>query len=862
MKNINNLFVLLATSLLATTGCKEKTNPTPDLEPTKVSFGYSIEGYQTKANDSTFESGSQISIFATEQDNNFANNVKYTFDGKEFASENSIVIEDEQLAYYAMFPYSSDASTSGVFTAATDQSAADDYSNSDLMTAYVAPTNSATPTLNFSHAMVQIEVNITNSDIDTDGATFSVMAKNQVNYDIELGEVEATGEDVDIAGYSSEEDTFSAIVAPQTISGDVNFLCVEIDGVQYYGKTTEAVELISGTRYICSATIENGEITYTSSLGEWNDGDIYVEPVDLTAVVKSVSVSDIIVTVDKGTNTDNYYVGLLTPSMYDDDPIASAEALVDQEINQYNTDFSKADGMVVFAENGDVSLDKGWNLSAGSNYVIIVCCVSAEGVISSNVVAVETATEALELLDPIGFTVEEAGSDFITIKTNPSAEVVNYVAAPVLNDVYQLEFLGENIEVANYVVNTLKYNNIDITKANGTTIFNGAATIDLSEAWTIEAETLYRVLVFGIDATGSVTTEVAVQDVTTLAKEEESGTLEVSSLYTSENNITVNVKVKGGVGNYYLGAYLKSKADMLFSGDADMIAESLITKAKANNVDFTTPDGVYVFNNSTYFHDMNSGWTFEAGTEYIVLAFGVDAEGNITTDVATCIAETTAAASGSSEEYEAWLGTWTVTSTSSYGASGEAISFDVVIKEEEADEKFKVVGWGVSEYCQDEGSYYVDFNADNGNMEFAAYTYRSSYWLESTEYTMYSAAFGIVGDGTEPVAITPATSERFDAAMSAVINSDGTEATVTGATGTASDGTAYTVTFVDAMLADGNGNPKYWPIADAYAQTLNPIGPYTMVKKTATEAPAMSAKSVVPVAKTRLAIEGKGALRR
>ena len=95
---------------------------------------------------------------------------------------------------------------------------------------------------------------------------------------------------------------------------------------------------------------------------------------------------------------------------------------------------------------------------------------------------------------------------------------------------------------------------------------------------------------------------------------------------------------------------------------------------------------------------MKKTLTVDSDTEYIPCAFGLKIVNGWVYPI-TELAKGTAFMSGQgdpmSPEYQAWLGTWTVTSTSSE-KSKQPITFDITLAKKVANTSYSLTGWDIS----------------------------------------------------------------------------------------------------------------------------------------------------------------------
>lgn len=239
-------------------------------------------------------------------------------------------------------------------------------------------------------------------------------------------------------------------------------------------------------------------------------------------------------------------------------------------------------------------------------------------------------------------------------------------------------------------------------------------------------------------------------------------------------------------------------------------------------------------------------------TEYITIAKVTDAAGNSTIKSATATTESVGEAS---DAYKAWLGTWTVTSTSSVYTK-KPLTFDVVFKQKVANVSYSVEGWTASIFRDqpDKSPYFPVATFNDGGFYFAngqtfgkfnlgeygtgTLTYCCFFTLAGKNYYSSQTEFS---DGTPFVSLY------------GTMNSDKQSAVVKGAEVEYSDGNA-TMEYADFMyvLDSGNGAMGVIPgegfkySTPKGEDTDSPIGPYTMVKKgSATSALSAPSKSAV-----------------
>lgn len=836
---------------LALSACEEtNTTPEPDPDPSTtedVSFSSTIDG------GSYFATGDEISVFAYEGEDQVAGNVKYRFANEQFTSDDPIEYEDEEqnLAFYAIYPYATTVAESFSFTAAEDQSTEAAYLASDLLAATIASAHNATPTLPFYHKFAKVVVNIDEADVDVTDAVITFSAKTSADCDIVAGTYTTSGDNADIVAYQSGDSQYSAVVAPQTFAAGAVVVSVEVDGVIYTWKATGDIELGSGEMYTCELTLIEGEITLTGQIEDWAEGeeveggsnkDTNIEPVTITLV--STSTSDIVVNVDLGDYDGLYYVGLWWGGLEEDEILDAARELVYDEFVEYGTDFSAADGYYVFdQDNIDISIADGWGLYSGYDYTVLAMCVSELGVITSNVAYVEAETVEVVVAGSIDVTVVSVDEEDIVINANPSSEIENYIVGAIpTSDYTNLEgsYLGNRYTAAAAIIYTLEYNGIDLSTADGEIVFTGQNEIHVGNIWSLSTSTDYSIFTFAVDDEGNIVSSITVTTATTLDKDwgEIDGTLELTIKEATSFNVAVDVAITGNVGIYYLAPYFKDYFERDFNGDLEALAAAMIqNEIDVYGTNFSKTDGYWLFDSAMSNYNMgdNSAWVFSPDFDYIIVAFGVNSSGEVTTDIAYTYTYTGVdnSATTPTSDYSAIAGEWTMTSWDSYNNNSYneiPITYDVTLEEYGINDSYLLTGWG-SQSIRNSVPIVAYFDELNGSFNIKgkqrlANDTGTDYCLRSKGYTSLDETTAIINF-------------EYDI-IYGLLQDDGTIWCVT--TSVYSGGVSYFIEGIEMYELDDAGNLITLPFADGY--TENPIGPYGMVKKTADGAPQQASSFV------------------
>lgn len=184
-----------------------------------------------------FVEGDEIGIFAYDGETAVASNVKYTYGGSAWTSDNAIAAQDGvQLSYYAYYPYSESVTDSSAInvTVNSDQ-ATNGFSKDDVLTAKNTEAEAGAPSvsLTFAHAMAMVQVSLmqgTTDDADATVSLQSILPDTKVNAK-DGSVVAATGEPVAVAMKKAAESlTYRAVVPEQTITANSKLLTIVAGG--------------------------------------------------------------------------------------------------------------------------------------------------------------------------------------------------------------------------------------------------------------------------------------------------------------------------------------------------------------------------------------------------------------------------------------------------------------------------------------------------------------------------------------------------------------------------------------------------------------------------------------------------------
>lgn len=259
---------LAIVALLALTACGQNNKVTPERKA--ISFRAGVSQYVTKATDTAFENGDQISLFAGSPVG--ASNVKLTVDGTALVPEQAVYWGLEQTSatdFTAIYPYGSYSSASANLTVGLDQSDPVVFKASDFMKASVsaAPSDGAV-VLPFKHAMSKLVVKITNNTVnEVEGVRLSDVYTTLT--------ANGAADAATVSAYKGSNG-FELIVAPQT-SKPVLTVVTRAGDYVFEG----SIEIAAGTKGTIELTMEDrpdptpDPATFTFTVSDWGAGDTF-----------------------------------------------------------------------------------------------------------------------------------------------------------------------------------------------------------------------------------------------------------------------------------------------------------------------------------------------------------------------------------------------------------------------------------------------------------------------------------------------------------------------------------------------------------------------------------------------------------
>lgn len=292
MKKYLKLFALTLIGAISFTACNnelEDSNSKDSGTEKEIKIVAGINGLsRTEIADgslvTTFKANDEIGIFAYESDRLVATNVKYTYNGSTWESENAITAKSGvQYKYCAYYPYKDGITdpTNVNITVNADQTAG--FNVEDFLTAQNnnAEAGAQTITLNFNHAFSMVQVGIKDGVTDDTNSTVSLESiLPTANVNIQTGEVgEASGEATSVKMKKSDSKMeYRAIIPGQTIKANDKLLTIVAAGKTYGVSNSADVTYSKGqalqiTVNSLTALPEGEAITIGGSITDWNKGE-------------------------------------------------------------------------------------------------------------------------------------------------------------------------------------------------------------------------------------------------------------------------------------------------------------------------------------------------------------------------------------------------------------------------------------------------------------------------------------------------------------------------------------------------------------------------------------------------------------
>lgn len=282
---------ILILSALLVFSCKKSANenvaPVVPVEQEKIPIN--IATAVTKVTDTAFEKEDAIGLYVVNQpaslayNGNHADNVKFTFDGQKWISEEELYWLDDVTPadFYAYYPYMekiSDVQACSV-SVKTDQRTEAGYKSSEFLSGKVigvAPT--AEPVhINTRHLMSLLKVELkagtgwTEEDMNVAEVTLLGL-KTEAKVNLSDGTITADDETADIMPLSVGSGIYKALVVPQSVN-DAELVKITLGANEYTLRTS--VNLLSGKQHKCTIVVNRTSEGINIGVDPWEDGDVY-----------------------------------------------------------------------------------------------------------------------------------------------------------------------------------------------------------------------------------------------------------------------------------------------------------------------------------------------------------------------------------------------------------------------------------------------------------------------------------------------------------------------------------------------------------------------------------------------------------
>ena len=277
-------FFALASLATLMFSCAEIDNPTNEKFPINIAVNV-----QTRANDTSFESGDAVGIYVVNYngstagtlaaEGNQADNAEFIYNGGGWNSDEPIYWKDKNTSadFYAYYPYSETVNIEAQsFAVKEDQSNEDNIWASDFLwrkSTKVAPTSSAVA-IQTSHALSRIIVEVkpgngftTEAWAVADKSVKICSVKTDATINLATGVATATGDNSEIIPLSTSSN-YKAMIIPQTVADDSKLIAVTVDGTEYVYRTGYTFK--ANTQHNFSIVVNKNEGSINVSIGEWN----------------------------------------------------------------------------------------------------------------------------------------------------------------------------------------------------------------------------------------------------------------------------------------------------------------------------------------------------------------------------------------------------------------------------------------------------------------------------------------------------------------------------------------------------------------------------------------------------------------
>ncbi len=220
---------------------------------------------------------------------NYADNVKYVYDGSVFTAESPIVLplNGSALYYRAVYPYATGRDNTFTFAVNVYQNYSNNYTLSDLMTAETNALTVENPHLEFNHRLSNIIINIQYEERPA-GAEQLIFNEVETAAYVNLNNntYEPTGSTSSVTAASNGTNSYRAILPPQTILAGTRLVTWTIGDYAFAWEPEETLEWRSGKQYTYNLVVNKiGKVSFTTTINPWDDESSNVEKVVPPAIL-------------------------------------------------------------------------------------------------------------------------------------------------------------------------------------------------------------------------------------------------------------------------------------------------------------------------------------------------------------------------------------------------------------------------------------------------------------------------------------------------------------------------------------------------------------------------------------------------